>query len=155
MYVNIKKLSLITLLLLAISLNATNLDNVIEILGYVESANNHPLFQVGDNGKAIGYLQLHKVYVDDANRISRCEIFKYSDRLDKQKSISIAKVVLKHYMASYKRDKGKGCNIYQVGYIHNLGGSWRRDNEFNERHKKSYIKKMKLAMITRIKERRI
>jgi len=61
-----KKL-LIILLLTPLSLFPTGLEDIMEILKIVET-NNNPL-SIGDEGKAFGVLQIHKICVDDVNRI--------------------------------------------------------------------------------------
>lgn len=52
---------------------------------------------IGDGHKAVGCMQTWKVTVDDANRILRRKVFTYEDRLSRQKSLMIARIVLKHY----------------------------------------------------------
>ena len=50
----------------------------------------------GDNGKALGCLQIHKVIVDDVNRIAGTN-FTYNDRLDRGKSIQMFNIYTAHY----------------------------------------------------------
>ena len=56
---------------------------------------------IGDNGKAVGCLQIHKVVIDDVNGIYDTS-YEYDDRYDRDKSIEVAKLYLTHY-ASEKR----------------------------------------------------
>lgn len=44
---------------------------------------------VGDNGNAIGVLQLHKTMIDEANRILGYEKYTYDDRASIEKSIEV------------------------------------------------------------------
>ncbi len=48
---------------------------------------------IGDGGQALGIGQLHKVYVDEANRIIGRRKWSYGDRLDPLKSWQMFKVV--------------------------------------------------------------
>lgn len=77
----------------------------------VESAGNPNA--VGDNGLAVGVLQIHKCVVDDVNRIMGKEQFTYSDRRDPEKSVLMCKIYLSHY--------GKGKTIEQLARIWNGG----------------------------------
>lgn len=55
-------------LFLCISVKAADPDaRLLNALVWVESSRNEKA--IGDNGKAVGLLQLHKIYVDDVNRI--------------------------------------------------------------------------------------
>ena len=47
--------------------------------------------------KAVGCLQTWKITVDEANRILGEPVFKYSDRQSRQKSLLIARTVLKYH----------------------------------------------------------
>lgn len=78
---------------------------------------------IGDNGKAVGILQLHKVYVDDANRIVGCKKYTYNDRYDARKSEEMTKIVLTHYGKHYEHKTGKHCTEEILARIHNRGYS--------------------------------
>ena len=74
----------------------------IPILIQVESGGQpNPDTCVGDGGKSVGCLQMHKICVDDVNRISG-RSYTYEDRLSREKSIEMCKIYLKHY-ATEKR----------------------------------------------------
>ena len=93
---------------------------LIPILMTVESSNNPKA--IGDNGKAVGILQIHKIYVRDVNRIiGRPDHYKAKDRLNKAKSIEMTKIYLKHYC----KDKIKGLStvdaLVLMGRVHNAG----------------------------------
>lgn len=51
---------------------------------------------VGDNGKAVGCLQIWKEVVDDVNRFSSRK-FTYADRKNRAKSRQICRLYLTHY----------------------------------------------------------
>ena len=78
---------------------------------------------IGDNGKAVGILQLHKVYVDDANRIVGYKKYSYNDRYDVRKSEEMTRIVLTHYGKHYERITGKCCTTEILARIHNRGFS--------------------------------
>lgn len=78
---------------------------------------------IGDNGNAVGILQLHKVYVDDANRIIGYNKYTYNDRYDVRKSEEITLIVLAHYGDIYECKTGKHCTDEVLARIHNLGYS--------------------------------
>jgi len=67
-----------------------DLDKLISALIIVES--NGKEDAIGDNGLAVGILQIHPIMVHEANRILRKEVYNYEDRKNKQKSIEIAKI---------------------------------------------------------------
>jgi len=67
----------------------------------------------GDNGRAVGCLQIHKRMVNDVNRILRRRAYFYNDRLNRQKSFAMANVYLTHY--------GRGLTIEQKARIWNGG----------------------------------
>lgn len=63
----------------------------------VESNNNHPDWQVGDDGKAIGPMQIHKIMVDEVNRIQDSINFTYLDRWSLQKSIQMFNIYQEYW----------------------------------------------------------
>lgn len=73
---------------------------------------------IGDGGKAVGVLQLHKIMVDDANRICRMNgdnvKYTYNDRYSREKSIEIFNIIQEHY--NLERDKEKACDIWNSGH---------------------------------------
>jgi hypothetical protein len=68
---------------------------------------------VNENEDAVGILQLRKIYVQEANRLSPKK-FTYEDRFSKDKSIEIFTVVMNHWCPSYNKDT--------VAMVHNSGG---------------------------------
>ena len=90
-----------------------------------EVAKTDPDNVVGDNGRAYGRYQIHKVMVDDYNRISG-KTAKHSDAFDPEFSQELAKVVLTHY-AKHIQSKGITLNSDHLLYIWNGGGgAWKR-----------------------------
>lgn len=72
-----------------ISVIVSRWDLLIKQIIKVESANNHPNYQIGDGGKAIGPMQIHKIMVDECNRLQDSINYTYKDRWDLNKSINI------------------------------------------------------------------
>lgn len=70
-------------------------DPLLRAIIMVESKGAHNL--VGDRGKAVGILQIHKIMVDDVNRIKGVDMYSYEDRLDPDKSIEMYYVYMNHY----------------------------------------------------------
>ena len=73
--------------------------NLILALIAVESGGNN--LAVGDHGQSHGPLQIQRVVIQDVNRIYKTN-YKYSDRFNRNKSIQICQLYLRHY-ASKKR----------------------------------------------------
>lgn len=73
---------------------------------------------IGDDGKAVGVLQLHKIMVDDANRISKMKgydkKYTYNDRFSEEKSIEIFNIVQNYYNKSL--DHTKALEIWNSGH---------------------------------------
>lgn len=87
------------------------MDDLLSAIEQVESNGNADA--VGDNGQAIGSFQIHKIYVDDVNRIKGNDIFTYKDRWNKHLSREMTKIYLTHY--------GKGKTIEQIAALHVAG----------------------------------
>ena len=66
-----------------------------------------PNTAIGDNGNAVGCLQIWKICVDDTNRIVGKKQFSYEDRKNRKKSIQLAKIYLTHYGKYYTKKTGK------------------------------------------------
>ncbi|MDX1365789.1 MAG: hypothetical protein R3243_16405 [Arenibacter latericius] len=84
---------------------------------------------VGDDGRAVGCLQIWKIMVREANRISGYRRFTYNDRKSKRKSIEMFLLYQKHHNPT--GDIEKGCRIW-------VGGpdGWKQDGT------KEYYKKV-------------
>jgi len=81
---------------------------------------------VGDNEKAIGILQIHKICVDDVNRILDATDrggwhYDYDDRLIPHYSKSMCKVYLTHYKPKWDGDYTELEKLCQLGRIWNGG----------------------------------
>ena len=67
----------------------------------------------GDNGRAVGALQIWKITVRDVNRIIGKQKYKYEDRLSRVKSIEMFYIYQRHYNPT--GDLERGCRIHNGG----------------------------------------
>ena len=102
-----KFITLILIVGMSFILNATPSNKLIYAICKVES--NNGMYVVGDNGKAIGCLQIWKSVVDDVNKYSKVK-YTYADRYDKVKSYEMFKLYIGHY-ATEKRLGRKPTNV--------------------------------------------
>lgn len=79
----------------ACSSTDTSRDRLIEAIIQVESKGDPNA--IGDGGKAVGILQIHKIMVDDVNRILGSTKYSYEDRRDPAKSREMFRVYTDHY----------------------------------------------------------
>jgi len=93
--------------------------SLLPILSQVESNNNPDA--VGDFGKAIGVLQIHKIVVDDVNRILGGPTFNYISRYDASCSRHIATNYLIYYGKAYEVKTGKKVTAEVLARIWNGG----------------------------------
>ena len=87
-----------------------NLTNLISALIMVESSNND--LAVGDQGRAIGCLQIHKAVVLDVNRITGSH-YKHSEMTNRVAARAVCETYLKAY--------GKGATTEQLARRWNGG----------------------------------
>jgi hypothetical protein len=75
---------------------------------------------IGDNGKAVGVLQIHPIMVREANRIlamkdeSKANYYTYDDRYSREKSIEMFKIVQDYHNKSH--DFRKALDIWNHGH---------------------------------------
>ena len=85
-----------------------NFDDLLDAIEWVESKGNP--WAVGDDGAAVGAYQIHKIYVDDVNRIRRAMVwgdtygclYTYRDRENKQRSREMVTIFFKHYRGTFE-----------------------------------------------------
>ena len=87
-----------------------NLTNLISALMLVESSNND--LAIGDQGRAIGCLQIHKAVVLDVNRITGSH-YKHSEMTNRVAARAVCETYLKAY--------GKGATTEQLARRWNGG----------------------------------
>lgn len=88
-----------------------NLTNLISALIMVESSNND--LAIGDQGRAIGCLQIHRAVVLDVNRITGSN-YRHSEMTNRVQARAVCEAYLTHY--------GKGCTTEQLARKWNGGG---------------------------------
>lgn len=76
--------------------------------------------EVGDNGKAVGVLQIHTIVIDDVNRIYGTD-FRYEDRLDPVMSEKVCRLYLAYWGLKYKQEMGKDPTLEVYARIWNGG----------------------------------
>ena len=90
----------------------TTISNLISALIIVESSGND--MAIGDNGKAIGPLQIHKAVVLDVNRITGAS-YRHQDMTNRAQARAVCEAYLKHY--------GRGATPEQLARRWNGGPS--------------------------------
>ena len=95
-------------------------EKLLDAIKYVESKNNSKA--VGDKGRAFGCYQIHKVYIDDVNRIYKTN-YKHSDAFNEKLAREIAKKYLTFYGKEYFKETGKEPTNEIFARIHNGGPS--------------------------------
>jgi hypothetical protein len=88
-----------------------NLTNLITALIAVESSGNDQA--IGDNGRALGPLQIHRAVVLDVNRITGSN-YRHQDMTNRVAARAVCEAYLKHY--------GKGATTEQLARKWNGGG---------------------------------
>ena len=90
----------------------TTISNLISALIIVESSGND--MAIGDNGKAIGPLQIHKAVVLDVNRITGSH-YQWQQMTNRAQARAVCEAYLKHY--------GRGASTEQLARRWNGGPS--------------------------------
>lgn len=86
------------------------ISNLISALIIVESSGND--LAIGDNGRAIGPLQIHRGVVQDVNRITGSN-YRHQDMTNRVQARAVCEAYLKHY--------GKGKTTEEQARIWNAG----------------------------------
>lgn len=87
-----------------------NLNNLISAMMIVESGNNDQA--IGDQGRALGPLQIHKAVVLDVNKFTGSN-YRHQDMTNRVAARAVCEAYLKHY--------GKGKSLEQQARIWNGG----------------------------------
>lgn len=105
--------------------NSITLKDFVKLIPQWEVYPDSPYDVVGDNGAAYGHYQIHKVMVDDYNRITGSKAT-HTDAFDPLVGESIAYAVLSHY-AKHIQASGVTPTADHMLFIWNGGGSaWKR-----------------------------
>ena len=89
----------------------TTLSNLISALIIVESSGND--LAIGDNGRAVGPLQIHRGVVLDVNRFTGSH-YRWDAMTNRVQARAVCEAYLRHY--------GKGCTTEQLARKWNGGG---------------------------------
>lgn len=103
------------------SVSAVDLNLMFEVLSKAESNNNR--FAVGDNGKAYGIVQIHKICVDDVNRLYGTN-YKHKEMFDKTCAKEVFVLYLQAGINKYLKRNGREPTESQVVRMWN-GGIYR------------------------------
>jgi len=101
---------------------------------------------VGDGGRDLGILQMHRCMVDEANRVGGFS-FKHRDAFDPAKARRMASAILRYYDRVIHQTVGRGATAKELAYIWNGGASsWRRAtnpvDDKKQRRLESYYSKL-------------
>ena len=89
----------------------TTLSNLISAMIIVESSGND--LAIGDNGRAVGPLQIHRGVVLDVNRFTGSN-YRWESMTNRAQARAVCEAYLKHW--------GKGCTTEQLARKWNGGG---------------------------------
>ena len=85
----------------------------------------------GDQGLAVGCLQIHDVYMREANRILGFPAFNSKDRRDREASFEMARIVLTHHGRRYAK-MGYNIGPAELASIHRIQYGWSPKNLFTK-----------------------
>ena len=94
---------------------------------------------LGDNGKAIGPLQIHPIMVKEVNRLIGFEKYSNEDRLSELKSVEMAKIFLGRRVENI--EALTALEVEDCVKSWNGGGSWRKGNKKKQSNLNRYYKK--------------
>ncbi len=105
----------------------SRLENLVNACVAVESEGNPNA--VGDNGRAVGILQIWKITIDDVNRILGYQAYSYDDRYSPEKSKEIFEIYVEYYGGIYRQTTGLEPTDETYARIWNGGPKgWRKDS---------------------------
>ncbi len=121
------------ILLFAITANAEPLSKIIDKLEVIESNGNSQA--IGDNGKALGCLQIWSIMVAECNRILKRNEFSDKDRLSRSKSRQMATVFLSHQRTRYFKKYGKYPTSAELASAWNTGSIFKQNTKYKNKYK--------------------
>jgi len=90
---------------------------------------------VSDNGKSVGPLQIWPIYVREANRLLGFPAFNLKDRLNREASMEMARIVLTHWSRYWAR-KGYVIGPAELASLHvTPSHKWSPKNLLTEKEK--------------------
>lgn len=123
-----------------------SLHEFVSLIPLWEVPHDSPPTIVGDEGRAYGLYQIHKIMVEDYNRITGGKA-SHSVAFDPYFSYVIAYKVLEHY-SNHIRERGERVTITHLLFIWNGGGgAWKRvHNPKDDKKQNNLIKYTKRAL---------
>ena len=94
--------------------SVADINPLIEAIIYIESRGNDSA--IGDNGLAVGCLQIHPICIREANRIIGFDSFCLNDRYNRQQSINVFKTIKKRYSNKSNEAIARNWNGGPLGY---------------------------------------
>lgn len=113
-----KPFILILLFVTNLTFAETNLNSIIEILKEVESLNNPDA--IGDNGKAYGVLQIHKIYVDEVN-LRFGTSYTHQQMFNEQCAEEVFHLYMTYATKHFQKKYGKSPTEEDIVRMHNGG----------------------------------
>ena len=113
-----KRLIITLLIFLSLSLNATELDQIYKVLKHVET--NNRVDAVGDNGKAFGVVQIHKICVMDINRIYKTD-YTHRQAFDETCSREMFMLYISYGIKRFKRFRRRSPTEEEIVRMWNGG----------------------------------
>ena len=130
-----KKLFVIVLSFVSISLFGGEIDSrFFKAMHVVETGGRFGSIK-GDNGKALGPLQIHKAYWSDAVAHDKSIGGKYEDCAGYSYSVKVVKAYLNRYC--------KGGTYEQMARCHNSGPAWRKKYHLTNGYWRKFEKSLK------------
>lgn len=130
-----KLLLIIAFSLFSLSTYSKNVTQIMEVLKVVES--NNKVNAIGDNGKAFGILQIHKVCVDDINRFYGTD-YTHEDAFDISCSEEMFHLYINMGISRYKKRNGVEPSEKRTVQFWNFGIYQKPyDNGYYKKYKKS------------------
>jgi len=95
------------------------------LVGIETGGHPNPVKAMGDDGKALGVLQTHKIMVREVNRLIGEDRYRYEDRLNREKSIEMCAVFLCFQIRRYEKRHGRRPSDFQILCAWNSGSIYR------------------------------
>jgi len=96
-----------------------NISVLIAALIAVESGGDNKA--TGDKGQAVGCLQIHPIFVEDVNLILGEKFYFDTDRVDRMKSMEMARIWLIYYSARFEMNEGRRPTYQELALMYNRG----------------------------------
>jgi len=124
----------------------TNITIMQIILLLIQIESNGQNDAIGDNGRAVGCLQIHEIMVDEVNRIMQLKgitkLYTYDDRYSMRESIQMAYIYMTYHVTKEKLGRRPVASDYALSW--NQGSSWHKKkpnqrylNKFNRELEKN------------------